>query len=223
MTVLEDIGEYDGIRRVFFGRGLFFWLHKLLFVDALSYLSPALLPRKLADYGTTRWLAVDIDDVFGTQETQHMLETDAQVGLSAVCGDLGNSYISDGAPRNNGRRAHAFFLSFPYHQCRNCATKSKKARQLKHVLDVAGTHVDLQLVEIRDYGRSVFLPILFWRSRTRKERMVRWCIRLTRLTLVCEMIRYLLVQVRQNHKKSLFGLAARNRLSISSSSYFVSF
>ena len=31
--------------------------------------------------------------------------------------------------------------------------------------------------------------------------MVRWCIRLTRLTLVCEMIRYRLVQVRQNLKK----------------------
>ena len=34
-----------------------------------------------------------------------------------------------------------------------------------------------------------------------QERMVRWCIRLTRLTLVCEVIRYRLVQVRQNQKK----------------------
>ena len=33
-------------------------------------------------------------------------------------------------------------------------------------------------------------------------RMVRWCIRLTRLTLVCEVIRYRLVQIRQNLKKS---------------------
>ena len=32
-------------------------------------------------------------------------------------------------------------------------------------------------------------------------RLVRWCIRLTRLTLVCEVIRYRLVQVRQNQKK----------------------
>ena len=31
----------------------------------------------------------------------------------------------------------------------------------------------------------------------RTMRMVRWCIRLTRLTLVCEVIRYRLVQVRQ--------------------------
>ena len=59
--------------------------------------------------------------------------------------------------------------------------------------------------------------------------MVQWCIRLTRLTLVCKVIRYRLVQVRQNLKKRLFGLAARNRLSLSlplsfsSSSYYLSF
>ena len=44
--------------------------------------------------------------------------------------------------------------------------------------------------------------------------MVRWCIRLTRLTLVCEVIRYRLVQVRQKKKKkkkkeSAFSLAER--------------
>ena len=32
-------------------------------------------------------------------------------------------------------------------------------------------------------------------------RIVQWCIRLTRLTLVCEVIRYRLVEVRQNLKK----------------------
>ena len=35
--------------------------------------------------------------------------------------------------------------------------------------------------------------------------MVRGCIRLTRLTLVCEVIRYRLVQVRQNLKKKNFS------------------
>ena len=61
--------------------------------------------------------------------------------------------------------------------------------------------------------------------------MVQWCIRLTRLTLVCEVIRYRLVQVWQNLNKRLFGLAARKHLplsliftlSFSSSSYFLSF
>ena len=37
--------------------------------------------------------------------------------------------------------------------------------------------------------------------RTWTKRMVLWCIRLTCLTLVCEVIRYRLVQVRQNLKK----------------------
>ena len=54
------------------------------------------------------------------------------------------------------------------------------------------------------------------------------CVWLSRLTLVCEVIRYRLVQVRQN-QKILFGLAARKRLSLSlplsfsPSSYFLSF
>ena len=51
-------------------------------------------------------------------------------------------------------------------------------------------------------------------------RIVRCCIWLTRLTLVCEVIRYRLAQVRKNLKKKKkkkkkdFGLAARNRLSL---------
>ena len=60
-------------------------------------------------------------------------------------------------------------------------------------------------------------------------KMVQGCIWLTRLTLVCEVIMYCLVQVLQNLKKRLFGLAACNRLSLSlpfsfsSSSYLLSF
>ena len=45
----------------------------------------------------------------------------------------------------------------------------------------------------------------------------RWCIRLTRLTLVCEVIGYCLVQVRQNlknKKKKFKQLCKRNRKSI---------
>ena len=47
--------------------------------------------------------------------------------------------------------------------------------------------------------------------------MVQWCIRLTRLTLVCEMIRYRLVQVRQNLKKRLRVGGQQSPFSISSS------
>ena len=45
----------------------------------------------------------------------------------------------------------------------------------------------------------------------------RWCIRLTRLTLVCEVIRYRLVQVRQNQKKSFRIGGPQSPFSISSS------
>ena len=48
-------------------------------------------------------------------------------------------------------------------------------------------------------------------------RMVRWCIRLTRLTLVCEVIRYRLVQVRQNQKKTFRVGGPQSPFSISSS------
>ncbi|CAG0885644.1 unnamed protein product [Cyprideis torosa] len=37
--VLEDEGEWDGVRRVLFGMGLEFWPHRILFLDALHYLS----------------------------------------------------------------------------------------------------------------------------------------------------------------------------------------
>ena len=47
--------------------------------------------------------------------------------------------------------------------------------------------------------------------------MVRWCIRLTRLTLVCEVIRYRLVQVRQNQKKNFRVGGPQSPFSISSS------
>ena len=50
---------------------------------------------------------------------------------------------------------------------------------------------------------KVQLNSLRMRMWTVSVRMVRWCVRLTRLTLVCEVIRYRLVQVRQNLKKSL--------------------
>ena len=60
-------------------------------------------------------------------------------------------------------------------------------------------------------------------------RMVRWCIRLTRLTLVCEVIGTAWLKSDKVQKKKTLGLAAQNRLSLSllfsfsSSSYLLSF
>ncbi|XP_075233561.1 N-deacetylase and N-sulfotransferase sfl [Lycorma delicatula] len=58
-TVIQDHGGFDGIQRVLFGSGLRFWLHRLLFLDALSYLSHGQLSVSL-----NRLLLVDVDDIF---------------------------------------------------------------------------------------------------------------------------------------------------------------
>lgn len=58
-TVVQDHGHLDSIQRVIFGSGLRFWLHRLLFLDALSYLSHGQLSLSLE-----RMLLVDIDDIF---------------------------------------------------------------------------------------------------------------------------------------------------------------
>ncbi|XP_043646644.1 bifunctional heparan sulfate N-deacetylase/N-sulfotransferase [Drosophila teissieri] len=58
-TVLQDRGQLDGIQRVLFGSSLRFWLHRLVFLDALSYLSHGQLSLNLE-----RMVLVDIDDIF---------------------------------------------------------------------------------------------------------------------------------------------------------------
>ncbi|KAJ8918343.1 hypothetical protein NQ315_008036 [Exocentrus adspersus] len=58
-TVIQDHGLFDNIQRVIFGSGLKFWLHRLLFLDSLSYLSHGQLSLSL-----DRKFLVDIDDIF---------------------------------------------------------------------------------------------------------------------------------------------------------------
>ena len=97
------------------------------------------------------------------------------------------------------------------------------------------TIVSSSFKEIKDSVVSVFLQIfqnetvlstqvrlskIIGRRRSTSithRRMVRWCIRLTRLTLVCEVIRYRLVQVRQNQKKTFRVGGPQSPFSISSS------
>ncbi|KAF5297737.1 hypothetical protein FQR65_LT09911 [Abscondita terminalis] len=58
-TIIQDHGLFDNIQRVIFGSGLKFWLHRLLFLDSLSYLSHGQLSLSL-----DRLFLVDIDDIF---------------------------------------------------------------------------------------------------------------------------------------------------------------
>ncbi|KAL0269790.1 UNVERIFIED_CONTAM: hypothetical protein PYX00_007403 [Menopon gallinae] len=59
VTVVQDHGLFDGIQRVIFGSGMKFWLHKLLFLDSLSFLSHGQLSINLQ-----RYILVDVDDIF---------------------------------------------------------------------------------------------------------------------------------------------------------------
>lgn len=85
-TVMLDRGLRDGVKRVFFGRGLFFWIHKMLLLDAVTFLAPKYLlsgnpGRRLGNFGLDRYVGIDIDDVFGTVDSQHMHAGDVKVSL----------------------------------------------------------------------------------------------------------------------------------------------
>lgn len=76
IPLLKDNG-YDGIRRVYFGNGLRFWLHRLVFVDVLSYLSHGKLSLSL-----DRYIQVDIDDIFKAETGLKMTDSDAVVRIN---------------------------------------------------------------------------------------------------------------------------------------------
>lgn len=77
-TVIQDHGRLDGVQRVLFGSGLQFWLHRLLFLDALSYLSHGQLSLSL-----DRWILVDIDDIFVGERGTRLHEEDVQALLAS--------------------------------------------------------------------------------------------------------------------------------------------
>lgn len=75
-TVVQDHGIFDGISRVMFGSGLKFWLHRLLFLDSLSYLSKGLLSISME-----RQVLVDIDDIFVGESGIRMWKEDVHVSF----------------------------------------------------------------------------------------------------------------------------------------------
>ncbi|XP_070805314.1 bifunctional heparan sulfate N-deacetylase/N-sulfotransferase 3 isoform X2 [Pituophis catenifer annectens] len=75
-TVIHDLGLHDGIQRVLFGNNLNFWLHKLIFIDAVSFLTGKRLPLSL-----DRYILVDIDDIFVGKEETRMKANDVQALL----------------------------------------------------------------------------------------------------------------------------------------------
>lgn len=74
-AVVQDLGLHDGIQRVLFGNNLNFWLHKLVLVDAVSFLTGKRLSLALE-----RYILVDIDDIFVGKEGTRMKVSDVKVG-----------------------------------------------------------------------------------------------------------------------------------------------
>uniref|UniRef100_A0A8C9ATR1 Bifunctional heparan sulfate N-deacetylase/N-sulfotransferase 1 n=1 Tax=Prolemur simus TaxID=1328070 RepID=A0A8C9ATR1_PROSS len=73
-TVVQDLGLHDGIQRVLFGNNLNFWLHKLVFVDAVAFLTGKRLSLPL-----DRYILVDIDDIFVGKEGTRMKVEDVKL------------------------------------------------------------------------------------------------------------------------------------------------
>uniref|UniRef100_A0A668AMN5 [heparan sulfate]-glucosamine N-sulfotransferase n=1 Tax=Myripristis murdjan TaxID=586833 RepID=A0A668AMN5_9TELE len=76
-TVIQDLGLHDGIQRVLFGNNLNYWLHKLVFVDAIAYLTGKRLCLSLE-----RHILVDVDDIFVGKEGTRMKVSDVEALLS---------------------------------------------------------------------------------------------------------------------------------------------
>ncbi|XP_076851937.1 bifunctional heparan sulfate N-deacetylase/N-sulfotransferase 2 [Brachyhypopomus gauderio] len=76
-TVVQDLGLHDGIQRVLFGNNLSFWLHKLIFVDAIAYLTAKRLCLSLE-----RHILVDVDDIFVGKEGTRMKVSDVKALLN---------------------------------------------------------------------------------------------------------------------------------------------
>ncbi|KAJ8879529.1 hypothetical protein PR048_020137 [Dryococelus australis] len=75
-VVLHDTGSFDGIQRVLFGSGLTFWLHRLLLLDALSYLSHGQISISLQ-----RYILIDIDDIFVGERGTRLKKDDVEALL----------------------------------------------------------------------------------------------------------------------------------------------
>ncbi|MGH0118267.1 UNVERIFIED_CONTAM: hypothetical protein FKN15_049288 [Acipenser sinensis] len=81
-SVVQDLGLHDGIQRVLFGNNLNFWLHKLVFVDAVSFLTGKRLSLSL-----DRYILVDVDDIFvGKEGTRMKVEDVKEHGIPTNMG-----------------------------------------------------------------------------------------------------------------------------------------
>ncbi|WAQ95413.1 NDST4-like protein [Mya arenaria] len=93
-----DKGENDGIRRVFFGQDFSFWLHSLMLLDSISYLSYGMISLSLE-----RYIQIDIDDIFALVESQSRLQESVE-GFHFMLGFSGWYYQHGNEEENLGDR-----------------------------------------------------------------------------------------------------------------------
>lgn len=74
----QDQGLFDGIQRVIFGNGFDFWIHRLIMLDAISFLSHGKLSLPLQ-----RYILIDIDDIFVGEKGTRMKPADVETLLAA--------------------------------------------------------------------------------------------------------------------------------------------
>ena len=79
-TIILDDGRRDGIKKVFFGGGFPFFLHTMLFMDSLEYLS-AVSPIL---FSLERYLQIDVDDIFIAKTGIRMKQKDVLVSKYAL-------------------------------------------------------------------------------------------------------------------------------------------
>ncbi|KAK2725532.1 bifunctional heparan sulfate N-deacetylase/N-sulfotransferase-like [Artemia franciscana] len=77
-TVMRDKGLFDGIERVLFGSGLDFWIHKILLLDSMSFLSHGKLSTSL-----DRNILIDVDDIFVGPQGQRLTVNDVEAMIQS--------------------------------------------------------------------------------------------------------------------------------------------
>ena len=75
-VVIEDLGHFDGVRKVFWGMPLSLWLTQLVLLDAVYSLCKG---TDLLRLRKERWVLVDIDDIFLAPDGRRMTVDDVQV------------------------------------------------------------------------------------------------------------------------------------------------
>ena len=78
-VVISDKGKVDGVKKVFIGGPITFWLMKLLLLDVIRDLTSH---YPVLRFGRQRWVMVDIDDIFVAPKGRKMTPSDVQVKIT---------------------------------------------------------------------------------------------------------------------------------------------